>query len=569
MLEIARDAERLGEFLVRLQERARAQGQSVEAQHEAVVRLLRSLANYAASHAPEEFDEVMNNIATGTTRLSPELMLTLLGESAVEGETESGRLDSGVDLGGEVRARFTEERLAAFVAENVSRDRGATGRLAEAFNALITSDEQRDTALLLAEERVSLSPLGSDPQFNDIWTHAVKMLMSYSDADYVPAEYDRELNTARAMAVEIEHITDDPPDRIAAWISTVNDQDLRALDQQMLVDLLRLEDRPEAWASVLELALARLEQLVLVSDLRLAGEIAAALAGVAGDPDSAFAADARQGIVRATTGPLVGHLMLTMRQIPDEAVPPLHRLCQTLGAGLVAPLVAAIGSEESRLAVRRVKDVLIGFGTAALEPAKTLRNSPNPAVRRAAIEVLQAVGGEDALGDLEALLEDADPHVQREALRAIIRIGSSEAYAILESALKGGEARAREAIMHTIGSFNDERAAPLLVHVLEHSSHTGASEAAYVLALEALGRSGADPRGIGALKEALYRGEWWAPFRTARLRAAAARALHGTASTAGDAVLQEAATAGPRGVRRAATEAMSAPRRSRAAGGSS
>ena len=188
LLEIARDAERLGEFLVRLQERARAQGQSAEATHEAVVRLLRSLANYAASHAPDDFDEVMNNIATGTTRVSPELMLSLLGDATPGAETD-GRLESGVDLGGEVRARFTEERLAAFVAENVSRDRGATGRLAEAFNALVTSDDQRDTALLLAEERVSLSPLGSDPQFNDIWTHVVKMLMSYSDADYVPAEY--------------------------------------------------------------------------------------------------------------------------------------------------------------------------------------------------------------------------------------------------------------------------------------------------------------------------------------------------------------------------------------------
>lgn len=568
LLEIARDAERLGEFLVRLQERARAQGQSAEATHEAVVRLLRSLANYAASRAPDDFDEVMNNIATGTTRVSPELMLALLGDATPGADTDR-RLESGVDLGGEVRARFTEERLAAFVAENVSRDRGATGRLAEAFNALVTSDDQRDTALLLAEERVSLSPLGSDPQFNDIWTHVVKMLMSYSDADYVPAEYDRELNTARALAVEIEQITDDPPDRIAAWISTVNDRDLRALDQQMLVDLLRLEDRPEAWASVLELALARLEQLVLVSDLRLAGEIAGALAGVATDPNSAFAPDARQGIERATTGPLVGHLMLSMRQIPDEDVPPLHTLCQTLGAGLVAPLVAAIGSEESRLAVRRVKDVLIGFGTVALEPAKTLRDSPNPAVRRAAIEVLQAVGGQDALGDLEALLEDADPHVQREALRAIIRIGSAEAYAMLESALKDGEARAREAIMHTIGSFNDERAAPLLVRILEQISYTGAGEAAYILALEALGRSGADPRGIAALKAALHRGEWWAPFRTARLRAAAARALHSTASPAGDAVLQEASTGGPRGVRQAALEAMSSPRRARPAGGPS
>lgn len=566
LLEIAKDADRLGEFLVRLQERFRSQGRSAEAQQESVIRLLRALVEFAAAHAPDEFDDVMNNVATGTTRLPPDVMLSLLGVAA-EGAAPDGRVGSGVNLGGELRARFTEERLAAFVAENVARDRGATGRLAEAFNALVTSDQQRHTALLLAEERVSLSELGSDPQFNDIWTHAVKMLMSYTDTDYVPEEYDRELNTARALAVEIEHVTDDPPDRIAAWLSTVADQDLRALDQQMLVDLLRLEDRPEAWASVLELALSRLEQLVLVNDLRLAGQIGTALAGVAADPQHAFAADARQGIARATSGPLAGHLMTAMRQMADEDVPLLHTLCLALGMGIVPPLVAAIGPSDSRLAVRRLKDVLIGFGAAAVESARTLRRSSNPAVRRVAIEVLEAVGGDGALDDLEALLGDADPLVQKEAVRAIGRIGSAEAYAVLERAFKAGEARAREAIVHTIGSLGAERAAPLLVSILEHTNPRGPGEATYVATMEALGRSGSDPRGIGALKEALYRNEWWSPFRTARLRAAAARALHSTASTAGDAVLQEASTSGPRGVRKAASEAMSSVRRSRSAGG--
>ncbi len=434
LLEIARDAERLGEFLARLQERSHAAGQSAEGQQEAVVKLLRSLANYAATHTPDEFDEVMNNIAAGTTRVSPDMMLAILGETT-KGKEGGDRLEEGVDLGGEIRARFTEEKLAAFVAENVSRDRGATSRLAEAFNALITSEDQAHTALLLAEERVSLSPLGSDPQFNDIWMHAVKLLMSYSDADYVPAEYDRELNTARAMAVEIEHITDDPPDRIAAWISTVKDEDLRALDQQMLVDLLRLEDRPEAWTSVLELALARLEQLVLVGDLRLAHQIASAVSDVADDARSPFAGAARAGLDRATGGVLVGHLMLCMRQMPDVDVPVLHGLCSTIGPGLILPLVGAIGSEDSRLAVRLAKDVLISFGAAALDPVKALRDSPNPAVRRAVIEVMQAVGGEGALGDLHVLLADADPHVQREALRAIIKIGTSESV----RAARGGD----------------------------------------------------------------------------------------------------------------------------------
>ena len=55
-----------------------------------------------------------------------------------------------------------------------------------------------------------------------------------------------------------------------------------------------------------------------------------------------------------------------------------------------------------------------------------------------------------------------------------------------------------------------------------------------------------------ALKEVLYRGTWWAPFRTAALRQAAAAALRRLGSAEARDVLQEAATSRRRGVRSAA-----------------
>jgi len=574
LLDIARDPQRLGEFINRLQERARAVGLATDVQKQSLRRILEGLANYAAQVNPDEFDAIMNNVAGGTTRLTPELLLGLLSApsptpAAGSGADAAGDAGDppGVDLGGELRGRFTEEMLGAFVAENVVRDRGATGRLAEAFHALATEDSQRRTALALAEERVSMSSLGADPQFNDIWASAMSMLMSYTDADYVPDAYDRELTSAREMAVEVEQVSDDPPDRIAAWLSTVADDDLRALDQQMLVDLLRLEDRPDAWASVLEIAITRLEQLVLVGDLGLAGDLAEAIGGIARDPRSPFASQARDGIGRVAGGALVKNLMLYMRQADDQEMPQADRLCAALGPVLVSPLAAALAAEESRLAVRRAKDILIGFGDAARAPAKALRNSSNPAVRRAAIELLRAVGGEDALPDLRTLLDDADPHVQREALRAIVHIGSDDAYAMLEDALKVGDSSTREAIMHARGALHDERAAPLLAHILRQSDHRGAAEAAYRSAIEALGRSGAHPEGIQALRDVLHRGEWWAPGRTSRIRHAAALALWATASPAGDEALQDASLSGSRGVRAAAARAMSMPRRTPPAGG--
>jgi hypothetical protein len=234
-----------------------------------VVGLVQTLAVCAAEHAPGDFDAIMTNVATVATRMPPETMLSLLsGTSATRSDGSGGKR---LDLRSELQSRCSAEHLASFVTENVARDRGATNQLAEAFNSLATSDVQRRTAVSLAEKQVSQTDLGNDPEFSTIWTDTVSLLMSHSDAPSVPDDYQHLPPAADRLAVAVEDVSDDPPDRIAAWLATVTDSDLRALDQQLLIDLLRLEDRPEAWTSVLELATTRLNQLMPDGELELSG----------------------------------------------------------------------------------------------------------------------------------------------------------------------------------------------------------------------------------------------------------------------------------------------------------
>ena len=109
-------------------------------------------------------------------------------------------------------------------------------------------------------------------------------------------------------------------------------------------------------------------------------------------------------------------------------------------------------------------------------------------MRRAAVDLLRALGGEAALPDLRGLLDDGEPQVQREALRAIVQIGTNEAYEALEHALKNGKPHTRDAILQALGSLRDERAAPLFVHLLTHSGYTGSLEGEYLSTIESLMR---------------------------------------------------------------------------------
>lgn len=553
MLEMAKDSARLAQFAERLQAHGRASGDDSVQQRKSLLELMHGLANYAAERQPDELDSVLNKMAGAAAQMSPDMLLTLITDPPPLQPPGGGA--ARMDLGGELQARLTDEMLTKFLVENVVKDRGASNRLAAAFQTLVPDPERQQSILAAATEQAA-ALFGKDPQFESIWSSSTEMLTTYSDSQFVSEDYARELTSARTQAIDVDKIGDDPPIRIRAWVATVSDEEVRALDQRLLLDLLTIEVRQDAWAGVLDLTVGSIEQLVLVGDLALAAQLVDAVVNASNKAASPSAAYAAAGVTRLVEGSLVRHLALFLRQATDGEVGLAAQICTTIGPALVEPLADALAAEDNARTVRRLRDILIGFGTAARQYADELRASPNPAVRRAAVDLLRALGGEAALPDLRGLLDDGEPQVQREALRAIVQIGTSEAYTALEQALKTGKPRTREAILQALGSLRDERAAPLFVYILTHSGYTGQAEGDYLSSIEALGRVANDERSVATLKDILHRGEWYAPGRTARIRSAAARALRGIGLPSAERALTEAAESGAGGVKRAAKGAL-------------
>jgi len=552
MLELAQDAGQLAQFAERLQAHGRAIGDDSTQQRRSLLELMHGLANYAAERQPETLDPLLTRMAGAAAQMPPEMLLTLITDPPPM--PAPGATTPRMDLASELQARLTDEMLAKFLVDNVVNDRGASHRLAAAFQTLVP-DAERQRALLARATEQAATLFGEDPQFESVWNSSTQLLTTYSDSQFVSDDYARELTSARTQATAVEKIGDDPPARIGAWLATVSGEQVRALDQRLLLDLLAIEVRPDAWSGVLDQAIGSIEQLVLVGDLSLAAQLVEAIVDVSRET-SPFAPAAAAGLARLADGSLVRHLTLFLRQASDTEFSLAAQICRTIGPALVGPLADALAAEDNARTVRRLRDILIDYGTAARQYADELRRSPSPAVRRAAIDLLRALGGEAALPDLRGLLDDAEPQVQREALRAIVQIGTRDAYEVLEQALKNGQPHTRDAIVQALGSLRDERAAPLFVHILTHTGYTGALEGIYTSSIESLGRVATDERSVTTLRAILHRGEWYAPGRTSRLRAAAARALRAINLPSAERALNEAATKGSGGVKRAAREAL-------------
>lgn len=555
MIALTESPERLVQFAQRLQDVGRASGDDALQQRKSLLGLMHGLANYTAERKPHELDTVLDTMAGAAAQLPPDMLLTLITDPPPQ---SAGSGSARMDLAGELQARLTDEMVSKFLVDNIAKDRGASNRLATAFHTLVP-DRARQQAVLAAAAAQAADMFQQDPLFESVWSSSSEMLMSYSDAKFVSEGYARELTTAQAQAMDVTQIGDDPPARIRAWVSTLAEDQLRALDQRLILDLLKIETRADAWSGVLDNALSDIDQLVLVGDLPLASQLLEAVSDIARDAASPFAAAASAGITRLVEGPMVRHMALFFQRSTDAEFEIARRMCAMIGPALVKPMSDALMGEDNARTVRRLRDILISYGHAAREYANELKSSRNPAVRRAAIDLLKGLGGEGALPDLRQMLDDTDTQVQREALRGIVQIGTNEAYQLLEQALKTGAPHTKDAIMQALGAFRDERSAPLFVHILNTTPSTGPTEGLYLQTIESLGKIAADERSAAALKEILYRGDWWAPGRTARSRAAAARALRSMGTGGADRLLEEAAASGPSAVKKIAKAALAEP----------
>jgi len=554
LLEAVQDSGRFGALLERLQAQAESAGAVASARVAALFQLLRTTLDALAEREGPAPETVLDTVAANTPRLRPEMLLGIL-----ERRHSTDSQEAGIANG--IAERIDDDLTAAFVAQSVATDRGATERLALAFAALVPEPSDREQVLDLARAHAEAGELGRDPHFEELWPDAAKMLVSYSDAGFVSTEYARELSSARMQAIEVERLADDPPERIQAWLGSVSEQARSTLDLELFVDLLRLSEDPTDWEGLSGVVVSEIERRVLVGEFPEARALAARIVAEAGDwGRPAIAPAAKQALGELAAGPLVRQVVAHFHKAHDKEVADINALCLTVGPSIVRRLAEALTIEAHTPTIRRLRELLLAFGPAGQQAVEPLKNSNNPAVRRTAIDLLRVFGGNEALKELTSMLSDADPEVQRESVRAIVQISTPEAYAVMKRALDDGDPT-RDLVVRQLIALRDERAVPLLCHVLATTAPRGALVDTHEAIFETLSVLGPHATSTEALRTALHRGEWWAPARTSRLRRSAAAALQRIASPESQAVLADAAATGGRGVRKVVREIGARPPR--------
>jgi hypothetical protein len=198
----------------------------------------------------------------------------------------------------------------------------------------------------------------------------------------------------RDRALEVEEASDDPPERIAAWLGTVSTTSLGALDVTLLLDLLRIDYDAARWGSLMTPVVRLLDDLLLVGDFEAALQLVTVLAAEAANDASdrhPHAADAIDILIDSAT---VRHITAHLATISDTQFDIAKAMCLALGEVVVRPLVEALSTEERPAAQARLAAILVAFGPAGRRTIDRLKSSPHLLIRRTALQLL-SVATED------------------------------------------------------------------------------------------------------------------------------------------------------------------------------
>lgn len=531
---------------------ADAEGGTVTSKTDTLIKLVGGMVRSMAGKPRERVEPVMRDLSNAMGRLSPEMLVSVihrLKQAAADIDPASTAVVEGLVEG------MSDATISTFVATNTVGLAAPVERVVQAFQAMVWDGTRRDRLVSLAHEQARVAE-GHNPDFEGRWRDvAQKLLKHYDDRTYVAESYALELNHARTQAVQIEQLKEDSAEQIDAWMATVTTSELRKLDLTLVVDLLTIEPTPERRMPMAEPVIALLKDLLLVGDFDAAETLLAALPGPQLEtPDTALQ---RAVLERLPTTTTVEHLVGHLSSVDQVHLEQVKRVCHMLGEHLVQPLIEALALEDRTRVRERLTETILGFGAIARPRAESLKESVEPAIRRTAIYLLRELGVTDDLPELQDLVRDDDARAQGAAVHTVIRVGTQRGFRLFIQALNAANQSSRESLMHALSASRDERAVPLLLQLLEQLDHTGELGWAYERAIELLGLL-RHPSAVSALVGVLQRGEWWAPRRTAALRALAATALARIGTSDAVQALTSASASGPRGARKAAASQLQA-----------
>jgi hypothetical protein len=452
---------------------------------DAILNELRRIVYLGGVIGPECAGEMLKQAAALAARFPAAVMAGLLARRSTA-EACVGT----TDVVAAFVERVTDRVVAEFLMNAVARE-GPVG-LADLLSNL-APDRDRRQRIMLAVRR-SMGECDTSKQgFLGRWAEIERDLESYTDARYVPGDYARELGGARTRGAESAVWQEDPPERVDAWMRTIDDGSVDDLDLKLLLDLARLETEAAHWPSVLTILSDRLAEAAASGDWAVAAAMAEAIAQEASEGhDAARRRLSREALHKLAQSDACTQALAGVASGSPSGGDGAVRLLHAVGPALVPAIARRYADATSDAVCDRLADLVAGYGRDAGEALKYLLRADTPELRSAAIRLMHRIGATEHLSGLEPLLADANVKVRRDALHALATADCDRARAVLARAFARADEPRQRALIGPLVALGDNHAVPVLRALLTEIDQRAVARPVYLSIIERLGHARTD-----------------------------------------------------------------------------
>lgn len=498
---------------------------SDEAAITALVEELRTGVQLIRMTQADRFDELLRDASRIGEHLSESQMAGLLGERG-----KSGVLVGTVDVVTSLVERMSDATVAKFLAAAMSFGDRASDRLVEVFTSIVPDPLRRKAIVPVARQNVAAG-VSLEPGSLTRWTDLEHQLEALSDRQFVSDAYARELATARRRSEDAARTSQDPPERVAAWVQSLDEEAVDELDLRLLEDLARIEQGPDEFRDVLSMLLGRIYEAADGDDWVTAERLVLAMQGVATRQTTdgqlkTVAAKAIQVLHESSAcEKALGALGLSSAPVPVTQI----KFILAIGPTLIPRIVRRWMSSQDPWVRSQLESVLAEFGRDGREALRRMLASGEASVKTAAIRLLADSTATDHLASMETLLSDPSEQVRHEALRVLAGSPSDRAHEVLARGIARTEPEQQPVLIGEVVAMGTVALVPVLRRLVSYLDQNEVDPKVYLAVIDGLRQAGG-PEAAAALRLVSERSSWRTPLRTMKFRAAAKHALRSIAA---------------------------------------
>jgi hypothetical protein len=454
----------------------------ITSQAATVLAAYRYLASIASVKTPERMSDVMNNIASASTQLDPHIIMQVL--EARDAADPSSPVISGL------ASAFDDVKVAQLLATALAIDGKASDRLATIFNTIAPDADRKQRVLTMTRSLLSETDFGKAGQFQSLWSSMEELLVSYNDKPFVSEAYRASLDGVGTRAERMASM--DLPPELQEWMTSLGQDNVRALSVQMLIDLLAIETDPKRANEIAEDMEALAEDLLMSGAYEDAGAVIAGLSA-RGATQNAIGRDAcRRALDRLGESLALLETVSLADELDDAAWETVRAVVAKIGPSTIGALASVAVAEKETRGSERAAAAILSFGKAAVSRLAPLVGDDRWFAQLAGATLLGAIGTADAVPLLQPLLRKTDPRVARAAVTALGKIDDQSAARAVQTVLRAATGPLRKAVIDALVSERDPRVVPLLSRVIAESAPLGQDHEVVIEMVDALGTVGSE-----------------------------------------------------------------------------